>query len=287
MGDPDATALIFQKEPVAGLVVRRVGRGESMSGEGGISIIICNRQVEIRGEFGAGREELRNDFAVTGGDELCVGVDGLVRNFMIEIAAELAGGFGGVVGGLGIIGFGGAGEEKIRVCNCNANGVLLEVGEGCLEGNGENNGAFVITLTVEVDAVAVESADVIGEVAPEAGEFVAVKTADFDGAFGGDVSDTGGGGVSGGEDGGKINWATVEDDLILRVEAGVQEAIGREGKILAVLAPGVTVDDGEGENLFAAVRREKGIERFRGLNFAVCDGLGLFDLFLLGGVFGG
>ena len=156
-----------------------------------------------------------------------------------------------------------------------------------MKGNREDDGAFVVALAVDVDAVAVESADVIGEVAPEAGELIAVKTADFDGAFGGDVSDTGGGSVSGGEDGGKINWATVEDDLILRIEAGVQEAVGREGKILAVLAPGVTVDDGEGENLLAAVRWEKRIEGFWGLNFAVCDGLGLFDLFLLGGVFGG
>ncbi len=160
-------------------------------------------------------------FAMGGDDELSVGVDGFVGNFVIEVATKLAGGFGGVVGGLGVVGFGGAGEEEIGVRDGDIERVLLEVGEGGLEGNGKNNGAFVVALAVEIDAVAVEGADVIREIAPEAGEFVTVKTADLDGAFGGDVGDAGGGGIPGGEDGGEVDWTAVEDDLVLWVEAGV------------------------------------------------------------------
>lgn len=192
-----------------------------MGGEGGISIIIGNREVEIGGELGVGREELGSDFAVAGGDEFRVGVDGFVRDLVVEVAAKLAGGFGSVVGRLSVVGFGGAGEEEIRVSDSNANGVLLESGEGCLEGNGENDGAFVIALAEDVDAVAVEGADVIREIAPETGEFVTVETADLDGAFGGDIGDAGGGGVRSGENGGKVDRTAVENDLVLRVEAGV------------------------------------------------------------------
>lgn len=257
-----------------------------MGGEGGISIIIGNREVEIGGELGVGGEKLGSDFAVAGGDEFRVGVDGFVRNFVVEVAAELAGGFGGVVGGLGIVGFGGAGEEEVGVGDGNANGVLLESGEGCLEGNGKNHGAFVIALAEDVDAVAVEGTDVIREVAPEAGEFVAVETADLDGAFGGDIGDTGGGGARSGEDGGKVDRTAVENNLVLRVEAGVQETVGCKGVVLAVLAPGVTVDSGESEDLFATIGWEKGIEGLRRLDFAVCGDLDLFGLFLLSGVFG-
>lgn len=254
-----------------------------MGGEGGIGIIEGDREVEIRGEFGVGREKLGSDFVVAGGDELGVGVDGLVRDFVIEITAELTGGFGGVVGGLGVVGLGGAGEEKIGVGNGNANRVLLEVREGSLEGNGENDGAFVVALAVNVDAVAVEGADVIGEVAPEAGEFVAVEAADFDGTFGGDVGDTSGSGVTGGEDGRKVNRATVEDDLVLRIKIGAQEAVGCEREILTVLAPGVAVNDGEGENLFAAIGREERIERLRRLNFAIDFVFGFGGSLLFGG----
>lgn len=52
---------------------------------------------------------------------------------------------------------------------------------------------------------------------------------------------------------------------------------------MTVLAPGVAVNDGEGKDLFAAVRREEGIKGLRGLNFAMFFGLGL----LLGGLFSG
>lgn len=75
--------------------------------------------------------------------------------------------------------------------------------------------------------------------------------------------------------------------MVLGVETGAQEAVGREGEILAVLAPRVAVDDGEGEDLFAAIRWEKGIEGLRRLDFAICCGLSLFGLFLGGGVFFG
>lgn len=75
--------------------------------------------------------------------------------------------------------------------------------------------------------------------------------------------------------------------MILGVETGAEEAICREGIILAVLTPRVAVDDGEGEDLLSAIRRKKGIERLRRLDFAVCGDLGLFGLFLLGGVFSG
>lgn len=71
--------------------------------------------------------------------------------------------------------------------------------------------------------------------------------------------------------------------MILRVEAGAKEAVGREGEILAVLAPGVAVDDGKSEDLLATVGREKGIEGLRRLDFAICCDLSLFGLFLLGG----
>lgn len=59
---------------------------------------------------------------------------------------------------------------------------------------------------------------------------------------------------------------------------------------MAVLAPGVAVDDGEGEDLFATVGREEGVKGLRGLNFAMFFGLsllfgGLFSS-LLGGNFG-
>lgn len=75
--------------------------------------------------------------------------------------------------------------------------------------------------------------------------------------------------------------------MILGIEAGAKEAAGCERKILAVLAPRVAVNDGEGEDLFAAIRREEGIEGLRGLDFAVGCDLGLFGLFLGGGVFFG
>lgn len=52
---------------------------------------------------------------------------------------------------------------------------------------------------------------------------------------------------------------------------------------MTVLAPGVAVNDGEGKDLFAAVRREEGIKGLRGLDFAMFFGLGL----LLGGLFSG
>lgn len=71
--------------------------------------------------------------------------------------------------------------------------------------------------------------------------------------------------------------------MILGVEAGAEEAIRREGKILAVLTPRVAVDDREGENLLAAIRRKKGIEGLRRLDFALNGGLSLFDF---GGFFG-
>lgn len=171
---------------------------------------------------------------------------------------------------------------------------MFECGEGGLEGDGENDGVFVITLTEKFDAVAVESADVVRKIAPETGEFVAVETADFDRAFGGDVGDTGGGvgdgavcGAAGGEDGGEVNGAAVEDDLVLRVETGAQETGRGEGIILTVLAPGVTVDDGEGEDLLAAVGWEEGIELLRRLNFTVSLDCGLLDCFGLLGLFGG
>lgn len=96
---------------------------------------------------------------------------------------------------MGVVGFGGAGEEEVWVGDGDIDRALFEIREGGLEGNGEDDGAFVVALAVEVDAVAVKSTDVVGEVAPEAGEFVAVEAADFDGALGGDVGDTGGGGV--------------------------------------------------------------------------------------------
>lgn len=166
-----------------------------MGGEGGISIIKGDGEVEIGGEFGVSGEELGSDFAVAGDDELGVGIDGFVRNFVVKVAAELLSRFGGVVSGLSVVGFGSAGEEEIWVGDGDIDRVLLEVGEGGLEGNGEDDGAFVVALAEEVDAVAVKSADVVGEVTPEAGEFVAVETADFDGTLGGDVGDTGGGSV--------------------------------------------------------------------------------------------
>lgn len=75
--------------------------------------------------------------------------------------------------------------------------------------------------------------------------------------------------------------------MVLGVEIGAQEAAGCEGEILAVLAPRVAVDDGESEDLFAAVGREKGIEGLWRLDFAICCGLSLFGLFLLGGAFFG
>lgn len=75
--------------------------------------------------------------------------------------------------------------------------------------------------------------------------------------------------------------------MVLGIEAGAQEAAGRERKILAVLAPRVAVNDGESEDLLAAVRREKGIEGLWRLDFAICCGLSLFGLFLLGGAFFG
>lgn len=221
LGDPDAAAFVFQEEPVAGLVVGRIGGGKGVGGESGIGTIIGDRQVEIGGEFGVSGEELGDNFAVAGGDEFRVGVDWLTGNFVIEITAELAGGFGGVVSGLGVVGFGGASEEEVGVGDGDVNGVLLESRKSSLERNGENYGAFVVALTVDVDAVAVESTDVVGEVAPETGEFVAIETANFDGAFGGDVGNGRGGGVRCGEDGRKIDRTTVEDDLVLRVKAGV------------------------------------------------------------------
>lgn len=166
-----------------------------MGGESSISIVKGDGEVEIGGELGVRGEELGSDFAVAGGDEFGVSIDGLVRDFVVKVAAELFGGLSSVVSGLSIVGFGGAGEEKVWVGDGNVDRALLEVGEGGLERNGEDDGAFVVTLTVELNAVAVESADVVREVAPEAGEFVAVEAADFDGAFGGDVGDTSGGGV--------------------------------------------------------------------------------------------
>ncbi len=166
---------------------------------------------------------------MAGGDELCVGVDGCAGDFMVEVAAELLGGFGGVVGGLGVVGFGGAGEEVVGVCHGDTDWGLFEGGEGGLEGNRENDGALVVALTEEFDTVAVEGADVVGEVAPEAGEFVAIEAADFEVGFGGNVGDDRGGvgdsgvggAAAGGEDGGEIDRAAVEDDLILRIEAGI------------------------------------------------------------------
>ena len=74
-------------------------------------------EIEIGGEFDRSREKLGGDFAVAGGNELGVGVDWRAGDFMVEVAAELLGGFGGVVGGLGVVGFGGAGEEVIGVCH--------------------------------------------------------------------------------------------------------------------------------------------------------------------------
>lgn len=200
-----------------------------MGGQGRVGIIIGDREIEIGGEFGGSREKLGGDFAVAGGNELGVGVDWRAGDFMVEVAAELLGGFGGVVGGLGVVGFGSAGEEVVGVCHGDTDGGLFEGGEGGLEGNRENNRAFVVALTKEFDAIAVESADVVGEIAPETGEFVAVETADFDVGFGGNVGDdcggVGDGGVggaaAGGEDGGEIDRAAVEDDLILRIEAGI------------------------------------------------------------------
>ncbi len=166
---------------------------------------------------------------MAGGDEFGVGVDGFGGDFMVEIAAELLGGFGGVVGGLGVVGFGGAGEEVVGVRHGDIDRGLFEGGEGGLEGDRENDGAFVVALTEEFDAVAVESADVVGEIAPETGEFVAVEAADFDVGFGGNVGDDRGGvcdggvggAAAGGEDGGEIDRAAVEDDLILRIETGI------------------------------------------------------------------
>lgn len=89
MGDPDAAAFVLQEEPVAGLVVGRVGRGEGVSGEGSISIIKGDGEIEIGGEFGVRGEELRSDFAVAGGDELGASIDWFVRNFVVKVAAEL------------------------------------------------------------------------------------------------------------------------------------------------------------------------------------------------------
>lgn len=74
---------------------------------------------------------------------------------------------------------------------------------------------------------------------------------------------------------------------MLGIETGAQEATGREREILAVLAPRVAVNDGKSEDLLAAIRREKGIEGLRRLDFAVCCDLSLFGLFLLGGAFFG
>lgn len=228
---------------------------------------------------------------MAGGDELCVGVDGCAGDFMVEVAAELLGGFGGVVGGLGVVGFGGTGEEVVGVRHGDIDWGLFESGEGGLEGNGENDGALMVALAEEFDTVAVESADVVGEIAPEAGEFVAVEAADFEVGFGGNIGDDCGGvcdggvggAAAGGEDGGEVDRAAVENDLILRIKSGVQEGARRQGVILAVLAPGVAVNDGESEDLFAAVRREEGIKGLRGLNFAMFFGSGL----LLGGLFSG
>ena len=98
-----------------------------------------------------------------------------------------------------------------------------------MEGDGENDGALVVALSEEFDTVAVESSDVVGEIAPEAGEFVAVEAADFEVGFGGNIGDdrggVGDGGVgsaaAGGEDSGEIDWTAVEDDLILRIETGI------------------------------------------------------------------
>lgn len=75
--------------------------------------------------------------------------------------------------------------------------------------------------------------------------------------------------------------------MVLGIETGTQEAAGREGEILAVLAPRVAVNDGKSKNLFATVGREKGIKGLRRLDFAVRCDLGLFGLFLLGGAFFG
>lgn len=285
LGDPGATAFVAEEEPVAGVVGRGVGGAESVGGESSVGVEVGDGEIEIGHELGVGGKKLRGDFAMAGDDEISVGVDWGVRNFMVEVAAELAGGFCAVIGGLGIVGFGGAGEEEIGVGDGDSERVLFEACEGGLQGDGENDGALVIALAVELDAVAVESADVIGEVTPEAGEFVAVETADFEVGLGGDVGDTRGGGVRGGEDGGEVDGAAVEDDLVLGVEAGAEETADGEGVILAVLAPGVAVDDGEGEDLLAAVGREQGIERLRGDDFAIGDGFGLGGLLLLFGLF--
>lgn len=166
-----------------------------MSGEGSVSIIKGDGEIEIGGEFGVGGEELGSDFAVARGDEFGVGIDGFVGNLVVKVTAELLSRLGGVVGGLSVVGFGGASEEEVWVGDGDIDRALLEIGEGGLEGNGEDDGAFVVALAEEVDAVAVEGADVVGEVAPEAGEFVTVEAADFDGTLGGDVGDTGGGSV--------------------------------------------------------------------------------------------
>jgi len=200
-----------------------------VGGQGRVGIIIGDWEIEIGGEFDRSREKLGGDFAVAGGNELGVGVDWRAGDFMVEVAAELLGGFGGVVGGLGVVGFGGAGEEVIGVCHGDTDWGLFEGGEGGLEGDGENDGALVVALSEEFDTVAVESSDVVGEIAPEAGEFVAVEAADFEVGFGGNIGDdrggVGDGGVgsaaAGGEDSGEIDWTAVEDDLILRIETGI------------------------------------------------------------------
>ncbi len=86
-----------------------------MGGQSRIGIIIGNWKVEIRGEVVWSGEELGDDFALARGDEFGVGIDRFVRDFVVEIAAELLGGFGGVIGGLGVVGFGGTSEEIVGV----------------------------------------------------------------------------------------------------------------------------------------------------------------------------
>ncbi len=218
---PRTATVIAAEEPVVLAIVRREAIEGHFADEFGIGCKGAEWFGKIGGLVGVDRDELRSAFA--GVAKASVGVEWGMRNFFVEVTAELTGVKSVAIRLHGEVRFGSTREEKIGVRHSDAFGGVgrSDLTEDRLEADGESSGRLGITFTKPLETTTGLIMDVVGHIMPEAFGTVLVIATNFNALLGGDVSDSGGTTTTKLENFGKTDDFTIKGGFVSGVEAGV------------------------------------------------------------------